>query len=299
MLELRQLRYFVAVAEAEHVGKAAAALHISQSPLSRQIMQLEQQLGVALFDRNKQRIRLSRAGQDLLIEARSLLAHAGHLEARAQRVAHGETGTLTIGYVEGAVHSGILPMALRLMHTRRPDIRIEMRQQRSARQIEMLRHREIDFALVYNPALGEEPELKSYCLLREPVVLAVPADHQLATRTRVSAPDLDGQPWIARPRDLNPIARDRFLQACNAWGFGPDICIEATDLATTLRLVSAGVGLALVQQSISVSAPHPELIFIALPAFPLMVQLHATWRSDDSDPIVAYLAKLLINSDCS
>ncbi|MFM0176156.1 LysR substrate-binding domain-containing protein [Paraburkholderia sediminicola] len=299
MLELRQLRYFVAVAEAEHVGQAAAALHISQSPLSRQIMLLEGQLGLALFERNKQRIRLSRAGRELLIEARDLLAQAEHLEVRARRVALGESGTLTIGYVEGAVHSGILPMALRRMRTRRPDIRIEMIQQRSARQIEMLRHREIDFAVVYNPAPEEEPELKSYCLLREPMVLAVPADHQFATRTQVSAPDLDGQPWIARPRDLNPIARDRFLQACNTWGFVPDICIEATDAATTLKLVSAGVGLALVQQSISVSMPNPGLIFIALPAFPLMVQLHATYRSDDSDPVVAYLAELLIDSDCS
>jgi DNA-binding transcriptional LysR family regulator len=180
MLELRQLRYFVAVAEAEHVGPAAAALHIPQSPLSRQIMLLERQLALALFERNKQRIRLSRAGRELL-EARDLLAQAEHLEVCARRVALGASGTLTIGYVNGAVHSGILPMAPRLMCTRLSDIRIEMIQQRSARQIKMLRHREIDFAVVYNPAPEEEPELKSDCLLREPMVLAVPADYLFAT----------------------------------------------------------------------------------------------------------------------
>src|ERR1700733_15338260 len=118
MLELRLLRYFVAVAEVEHVGRAAEALHISQSPLSRQLRQLEEQLGLRLFDRERQRLRLTHAGRWLLRESRRLLEHAERLQKEAAQVARGAWGSLRIGFVKSAMWTGVLPHALRAFRVR-------------------------------------------------------------------------------------------------------------------------------------------------------------------------------------
>ena len=131
MIDLRQLRQFVAVAEAEHVGRAAEVLAMSQSPLSRQIMQLEASLGLPLFERVRKRVRLTREGRGFLDEARALLAQAERLEAQARRIGRGDAGTLTLGYVEGAVHAGVLPAVLRQFRAPRRDIRIELQALRS------------------------------------------------------------------------------------------------------------------------------------------------------------------------
>lgn len=119
MIDLRQLKYFVVVAEEEHVGRAAERLHISQSPLSRQIAQLEERLGLMLFERNQQRIRLTADGQTFLAETRLLLTHANRLESLGKRLGRGEDGGLCIGYIENAMHSGVLSTALRTLRTSR------------------------------------------------------------------------------------------------------------------------------------------------------------------------------------
>lgn len=139
MIDLRQLKYFVVVAEEEHVGRAAERLHISQSPLSRQIAQLEERLGLMLFERNQQRIRLTADGQTFLAETRSLLTHANRLESLGKRLGRGEDGGLCIGYIENAMHSGVLSTALRTLRTSRPDVHIALYSQPPATQIEGLR----------------------------------------------------------------------------------------------------------------------------------------------------------------
>ena len=154
MLDLRQLRYFVAVAETEHVGRAAEALHISQSPLSRQIAQLEKNLGLALFERSQQRIRLTSDGRVFLIEARALLRHANRLENLGRRLGRGEEGGLCIGYVADAMHTGVLPGALRTLQEERPGIHVALYSLASAEQFEGLRQRSLDIALVREPPGG-------------------------------------------------------------------------------------------------------------------------------------------------
>src|SRR5690348_7560262 len=134
MLDLRQLRYFVAVAEAEHVGRAAERLHISQSPLSRQIAQLEKNLGLTLFERSQQRIRLTSDGRVFLTEAHALLRHADRLENLGRRLGRGEEGGLCIGYVADAMHTGVLPSALRTLRDQRPGIHVALYDQESAEQ---------------------------------------------------------------------------------------------------------------------------------------------------------------------
>ncbi|MET0333821.1 MAG: LysR family transcriptional regulator [Rhizobacter sp.] len=151
MLDLQQLRYFVAVAETENVGQAAELLHISQSPLSRQVQQLEARLGLVLFTREKKRLRLTAAGQEFLVEARALLAHAQRVQQRGEEAGRGEAGTLVVGYVAGAVHAGVLGAALRRFRTQVPGARLQLRSLRSVEQFDALARGELDVGYTYAP----------------------------------------------------------------------------------------------------------------------------------------------------
>jgi len=286
MLNLRQLRQFVTVAEVEHVGQAAAALNMSQSPLSRQVMQLEDALGLRLFERIRKRVRLTAEGHAFLEEARALLAQAERVEARARRAGRGEAGTLVIGYVDGAIHTGALPAALRRFQKPRPDVRIELRALRSAAQIEALRRREIDCGFVYTPPVGEE-DLTVISVAREAMILAVPADHPLASKKAILPKHLHGAPWIDRPRALNPAAHDRFLRACEAAGFTPDLRFESTDVVTSLGLVAAGLGFALVQASARRLALPQGVVLFDVPWLALPIEIHRVCRKDDPSALVA------------
>ncbi|PTB20967.1 LysR family transcriptional regulator [Trinickia symbiotica] len=276
-MELQQLRYFIAVAETEHVGHAAERLHISQSPLSRQIRLLEAQLGLQLFERVKQRVRLTPAGREFLVEARDLLAQASRVEERAREVGRGDMCSVSIGYCEGVVHNGRLPAALRRFRTAYPRARLKLAAMRSGEQTEALERSVIDVAFVYNPSHRSEL-LASRLLTSEPFVLAMADDHPLARKKAVTARDLDGAPWIAMPKENNPAARERFLAACKGAGFAPDIQFEVAQVANTLGLVSAGLGFAAMQASMQRMNP-PGVVFKKLDWLPLTVDVHVMWRA--------------------
>ncbi|KVE28886.1 hypothetical protein WS67_09350 [Burkholderia singularis] len=286
MIDLRQLRAFIAVAETEHVGRAAERLHISQSPLSRQIIRLEEQLGLALFERVRQRVRLTKEGQIFLEEARSLLKQAERLETHAQRLARGETGTLSIGYVEASMRLNLLPQALQSFCATYPDVPVTLHALRSAKQIDAIRKRTLDIGLVYSPPSPADTDLASLLVASDSIVLAIPDDHPLGRVKRITARHLDGQRWIAMPRALNPAARERFVAACSACGFMPDIRLEAVEPTAMLRLVGAGLGVGLVQAALRTAA-SPGILFKTLPWFPLTVDVHVVWRRWDCSPLLA------------
>lgn len=240
-LELHTLRMFAAVAEEEHVGRASARLHISQSPLSRQVRKLERDLGLELFVRRKKRLHLTPTGRWFLGEARSLLAHAERLQNEAVAAASGRRH-LVIGFVRSAVWSGVLPRALRELRVAAPDIEVQLRAMTTAAQFAALARGEIGLALVH--AFAQQPGLVATRVLDEPDVLAIPRDHPLAKRAAIRPRDLDGQSWIALS-----IARDRFVAACAGAGFTPNIAYEVTDTATVLGLVEAGMGISILPAS--------------------------------------------------
>ncbi|MGW1723362.1 LysR substrate-binding domain-containing protein [Streptomyces sp. NPDC002306] len=285
MLDLRQLRYFVAVAETEHVGQAAERLHISQSPLSRQIAQLEKNLGLNLFERDQRRIRLTRDGQVFLAEARALLRHADRLENLGRRLGRGEEGGLCIGYVADAMHTGILPAALRALHEDRPGIHVALYNLRAAEQFEGLRQRSLDIALVQESPAADDPDLLAAPLLQDPLLLALPARHPLAAQEELTPGDLDGQPWIAIENAEDPAWRDSFIASCGAAGFSPDIRLDAAEPLTALGLVASGLGLALVQRSM-VRATTEDIAVRELPWHDRFVQLWAAWHRVDLRPVV-------------
>ncbi|MET3591050.1 DNA-binding transcriptional LysR family regulator [Mesorhizobium shonense] len=290
MLDLRQIRYFVAVAEAGNVGRAAEQLHISQSPLSRQIMQLEEQLGVSLFERAKQRIHLNAEGRAFLAEARALLANAARLEELGRNLASGAAGSLAIGYVEGAVHAGLIAVMLREFRRERPDFHLQLRSRRTAAQFEDLRQRVLDLGFVYASAPKGDPDLDSMLVRREPLVLAIPEGDPLAGVADIQPGHLDGRVWITVVRQPDDTNRAQFLAACVEAGFVPDIAYETADPLTSLGLVSAGLGLATVQQSLESAAP-PGIVFRDMPWFKRSVEIHLAWRRNDRRAVIGDLRK--------
>ncbi|MER6112057.1 LysR substrate-binding domain-containing protein [Streptomyces hirsutus] len=295
MLDLRQLRYFVAVAEEEHVGRAAERLHISQSPLSRQIAQLEKSLGLTLFERSQQRIRLTSDGRVFLTEATALLRHADRLENLGRRLGRGEEGGLCVGYVGDAMHTGLLPRALRELHDDRPGIHVALYDLTASQQFEGLRQRSLDIALVPQAPPETDPDLRSALLLEDPLFLAMPTSHPLADVGEIPPGDLDAQPWVALEDSQDLTWRDDFVASCAAVGFTPDIRLEAPDPLTALGLVASGLGMAFVQKSM-LRGRIPGVTVRDLPWFQRSVRLWAAWHRIDLRPVVASFRSTVLST---
>jgi DNA-binding transcriptional LysR family regulator len=279
-LDLALVQAFVAVAEEEHVGRAALRLNISSSPLSRQIRRLEEDLGTALFHRLRQRLRLTEDGRSFLEEARALLAHA---EAVRTRTSSGGDGTLSIGCSQNAVLDGTVMAAVASFRRAEPRATVRLATLRSTPQIERLRQGAIDIAFLNTPP--DEPETFTSRLVGDdPFVLALPASHPLATAERIDPADLNGQPWFALDRTVNPAFGAAFMKACGECGFQPDIRALGSDLLTGIAVVEAGIALCLMQASLG-RWPLPKgVVLRPLPGFPLSVRTTAVWRRDDPSP---------------
>lgn len=249
MLELRLLKYFVAVAQEEHIGRAAEKLCISASPLSRQIQKLEDRLGIALFDRENGRIRLTPEGESFSQSAEALLHHAKEVERQAHLMRDGLAGRIHIGYVEGALHTKLLQNALRRFGDMYPNVEIETRLLRSHAQTEEIRNGYLDLGFLYS--LPNDLEgLNAQLLIEEPLVLAIPRDWSLANEPAITADHLQHCPVVGLPKSFHPDATKDLVLECRAGGWEPNIRYEASEPSTALELVDAGLGVALVQSSI-------------------------------------------------
>jgi DNA-binding transcriptional LysR family regulator len=245
-MELRHLRYFLAVAEELHFGRAAARVQIAQPPLSQQIRQLEQELGVALFNRTKRRVELTPAGRAFLEHARQILAEAERAKRVAQRAGRGEIGRLAIGFASSA-DLDILPRVLRVWHERFPDVEIELHALLTSAQVDGLRRGRIQVGFVRLPM--EETNLVVESIQREALVAALPDGHRLARRTRVRLAELASDTMILFPRHTAPGYYDVFISACRRAGFTPQL-LHPGSMQTNLGLVSAGLGVSLLPASI-------------------------------------------------
>lgn len=278
MLELQKLRYFLAVAETLNVGRAAVKLHISQSPLSRQIIALEERLGTPLFTRDRKRLELTQAGRQLVGDAKALVAHAQRLEDRMREEAAGATGTLTVGFVEGAVHLGVLQSAIRRFLKAVPRARVELQNLRSRQQFEALEAGAIDVGFTYSPP-PERAALVHAPMAEEGFLLAIPRNHPLS-HGRLNLQKLDGEPFIALPERASPEARQMWLAACARAGFVPNVRFEASDPMVALGLVDAGVGLALVQESLRRVCAKGVVLRLVPRSFDLRVRIFSVAKVD-------------------
>ena len=294
-LELRQLRYFVTVAEELHFGKAALRLHMTQPPLSQTIQALEQLLGASLFERNRRGVALTPAGIALLPEARRMLAQAQELPQLVQRAAAGEVGRLTLAFVSSADYS-VLPPFLRAYRAAYPQVQITLQEATSDLQLDDLLHNRIDAGLLIPPLPDKAKlELDYLPVLNEPLVLAVPAG-LLAKKGKVALAALQESypalPLIAFPRAISPALYDAILSVFRDAGITPEIGQQAIQMQTIVSLVSAGMGMALVPQSVS-NLMRPGVEYRALADTGPLVETGLAWRRDNTSPVLRGFLELL------
>jgi DNA-binding transcriptional LysR family regulator len=260
-MDLRQLRYFVAVAEELHFSRAAARLNLAQSALSAQIRSLEDEVGGPLLVRSTRRVSLTPAGEALLADARELLASAEVALRRARSLALGELGVLRIAAL-GPAPGGILAPVLDRFGTRHPRVRVEMRTLAFSELVEGLRTGRADVAFLYEPI--DEPDLITTPLLTEPRVAVLPASHRLAGREWVTPADLRDETFITHPDTVPPQWRD-FWVLVDEIGERPRVSPRTTDtLDEWLHLIGRGVGIDTCPALISRYYSWPEVSFVAL-----------------------------------
>jgi len=292
-LELRQLRYFVAVAEELHFGRAAQRLHMTQPPLSQAILALEELLGAALFARNRRGVGLTPAGGALLPEARRLLDQAGQLPELARRAAAGESGRITLAFVSSADYS-VLPPFLRAYRAAFPDVQIRLQEATSDLQLGELLAGRVDAGLLIPPLPDKaRAELDYLPVLSEPLILAAPAGlPALAGGGPVELAALPPLPLIIFPRAIAPALHDAILSVFGGAGVTPAIGQEAIQMQTIVGLVSAGMGIALVPQSVS-NLMRPGVEYRALAHPTPLVETGLAWRRDNDAPVLRGFLELL------
>jgi DNA-binding transcriptional LysR family regulator len=246
-MELRHLRYFVAVAEELHFSRAAARLHIAQPPLSQQIRRLEGDLGVALFSRTRRRVELTPAGRALLEEARRVLAQADRAARIARRAGAGAIGQLALAFVPSA-DLDLLPRVLRLWRGRFPDVELDLQVLLPVAQMEALAAGRIQVGLLRLPVAADRAVVVEP-IQSEPLVAVLPRRHRLARRSRVRLADLAGDTIMMFPRHVAPGYYDVMISAFRDAGFTPSVFHPGT-MQTNLALVSAGLGASLLPSSI-------------------------------------------------
>ncbi|MCW5625207.1 MAG: LysR family transcriptional regulator [Burkholderiales bacterium] len=276
--ELRHLRYFVAVAEELHFGRAATRLHISQPPLSMQIRALEEALGVQLLIRNQRHVALTKAGEVFLDEARHIVARVNAAAEAARRADRGQMGTLAIGFVSHADY-GLLPPLLREFRARAPSVRLTLKESTTDRQIDDLVDGRLDVGFVLTPI--EDPRLVSRPIYREPLLAALPEHHPLAQREGpVQLAALADAPFILFPRPLGPGLYDEIVSCCRRVGFSPRVEQEAVQMQTIVSLVSAEIGVALIPASLE-HMGRTGVVYKALGDTASSCELALAWRRDD------------------
>ncbi|MBC3192436.1 LysR family transcriptional regulator [Pseudonocardia sp. C8] len=287
-MELRQLRYFVAVAETRHFGRAAERLHMAQSPLSQAIRQLEGQVGATLFERTTRRVDLTPAGASLLEDAYRILASVEDARRRVERVAAGSDGVVTVGTTDLAAYR-LLPRLAGLVARRMPAVTLRFRPGLlTAAQEDALDERRIDLAVLRPPVL--RPDLSTRTVAEERLVAALPAGHRLAGRARVSLADLRGDDFVAYGA-TGSVVDSVAVQGCLEAGFLPRRRTEARDTPILLTHVAAGDGVALLPGS--VRALGTEGVVYADLAEELRVDLALAWRTEDRSPALVRLLDVL------
>jgi DNA-binding transcriptional LysR family regulator len=280
-MEFRHLRFFIAVAEELHFTRAATRLRVAQPHLSQEIRRLEDELGVALLVRDRRHVELTAAGRAFLAEARIVLAASAGAARAAQRAARGEIGQVRIGFASSAGF-GLLPDAVRRFRQQWPGVELSLQELNSNEQVDMLRSGRLDVGLFHPPEVSE-PGLAFEVLIHDPLIVAMPEGHRLASRARIPIAALAAEPWILFPRHVASRLFDEIHRACAEAGFIPRAAQEAVKLSTIISLIASGLGIGLVPMPLArlrlwrtvcrpLAAPGPQ------------VPLALGWRIGDPNP---------------
>lgn len=282
-MNLQRLRYFVAVAEELHFGRAAERLHMSQPPLSQQIRLLERELDTALFDRSTRRVSLTDAGAFLYPEAVRLLATADGVDHLMEQHRHGQAGTLRVGFVDSAAYE-VMPRVLSEYRRRWPRVGYELHTMSSDEQVQALREGQIDLGI--GRAAAGARNVEAMLVMHEPLLVAVGPSHRLAAAPKTSLRNLAGESIIGFDRRVSPSLHAVLAGMLGAEGVTYDPIIEATEYATILGFVAAGEGIAIVPASVQTFRP-PDLHYVTLRDRSASVRLLLLTRAGEPPPLVA------------
>lgn len=276
MIELRDLHRFAALAEERHFGRAAARLGMGQPQLSRALQRLERQVGARLLARTSRDVALTEAGAALLQDAQRLLEIAEGAPRRAREAARGEAGTLALGF-SGSCAYAFLPAAIEGFRRARPGIAFMLREMAAERQVEALREGSCDLCLRRAARIPEG--FAGALVFEERLVAALPRTHALAGRARLSPADLAGSAFVAFPRGDGTEFHRQLLDLCEEAGFVPRIAQEVSPMHALIGLVGAGVGVAIVPDSVR-KLRFAGVVYRPLAGTPMRSRVYAVWRPD-------------------
>jgi DNA-binding transcriptional LysR family regulator len=291
-MNLRQIRYFCSVVEAGSAVHAAEQLFVAPTAISMQISQLEQQLGGLLFDRSRRPMELTSLGLFFYPRAKELLAASQRLDEEAQTIAQGNCGWLAIGFARSALFS-VLPASVRLFREKYSDVHLDLFEELSEYQTEQLHKGRIDIGI--SRFIGPYPcpdDLHAMVLFEDPFVAALPLDHPLAKKPRVTVQDLEALPYILYPKDSKSPFGAQMRALLGGMGANPVVSYEAIEIHTALALVGAGLGFTLVGRSISVNN-RADVAFVPVESLETSSSMVAFSRRDNGNAFVDHFLEVL------
>ena len=281
-LELRHLRYFVAVAEELHFSRAAKRLRIAQPPLSQQIRKLEEHIGCPLFTRNSRMVALTAAGETLLERSRYILRRLDEDLESVRRVGRGEIGTVTVGFIGSAMLT-VLPALIGSYRKRFAKIDLRLRELTTSSLLNAIRQGAVDLGFLRDAGPAEDLILET--VVAERFVVALSEKHPLAKRKKISLADLKNDSLILFARELGPLAWDKTIALCETSGFRPAIVQDAPEWLTVLRLVSSGLGFSIAPACVA-TIKTPGVVCRELTKCPTLTNIELARRSDHLNPIM-------------
>jgi DNA-binding transcriptional LysR family regulator len=285
-VELRHLRYFVAVGEEQHYGRAARRLRVAQPALSRQVQDLETELEFKLFERLPRGVKLSAAGKLFLEDARRILREVNEAAERAGHVARGRSGTLRVGFTENASWRGVVPESFRRFRELRPNAELQLQPAASLEQLEALRSGRLDAGFIFNMPQSD-PDFDRLPVAVHRIELAVPVGHPLTKVRKLRLRNLTEAMFVWFPRRESPALYDRLMLACFRGGLkSPRIVQEGLNEATILSLVSTGLGVGWVLGSARWRCPESVAI-MSVVDLNLEQPLALAWRRDNASSLLA------------
>ncbi|MEM8951686.1 MAG: LysR family transcriptional regulator [Pseudomonadota bacterium] len=290
-MDLRQLRYFLAVADELNIGRAAERLHIVQPALSRQIQALEAELGVRLLDRLPRGVRLTAAGERLATDAQRLLIDLEDTSDRVRRTGQGKLGALNIGFVDTMSWGGLIPATLQVLQRDHAGIALRLVDMSSLDQLAAIRDGRLDAGFAFYRDPGDRT-LDGMTVIDDRITLAVSKGSTLASRSSVRLRDLEDLPFISFPRQAAPRFFDDLRKAFDRHGFQPDVAHEGMTTISILGLVGAGLGVAFQPQSTEHRKPD-SVTLLPVDDLDLAVRTELVWRADSTSQTMAILKTIV------
>ena len=288
-MELRHLRYFSAVAEEVHFGRAAKRIHVAQPALTRQIHDLERELGVALFERLPRGVRLTAAGARFLSDAQKILAEVDRMADRARSIGRGDGGTVRVGCSDTAGWEGILPATFKSFRADHPSTNLQIFQMVSREQLRALHDFEIDAGFIYGVP-KTDAELDTLVVGGCDVVLALPVEHPLVAQEEIRLRDLRQEAFVWPKPHINPLYHELLVAACKAGGLTPRVVQEVSDDSIGLSLIANGDVVGLVNTTTYARCPRRvmlrKVVDLSVP-----LNLEFAWRKEDTSPALKALVQ--------